>query len=117
MKNKINLSDALFMKLDYEPAQIYELKSASSYCASYILKLIKANHIDDYILLNFIQKITTKLNENEQTENLNDIQKKFSELIMKKEEDIDISCIKNKEDYLKIILTDKNLKYKDLLKF
>lgn len=117
VKNKINLSDALFMKLDYEPAQIYELKSASSYCASYILKLIKANHIDDYILLNFIQKITTKLNENEQTENLNDIQKKFSELIMKKEEDIDISCIKNKEDYLKIILTDKNLKYKDLLKF
>ena len=117
VNNKIKLTDALFMKLDYEPARIYELKYASNYCSSYILKLIKVNNIHDYILLNFIKKIAMKLNNNEKNENLSDIQKKFSELIMKKEEEIDVNNIKNKEDYLKNILTDKNQKFKDLLKF
>ena len=79
-------------------------------------KLIKDNNINDYQLLNFLNSITKKLNEDNNAENLVETQKKFSELIIKKDEEIKSGDIKNKEEYLNMRLTEKNKKFKDLLK-
>ena len=43
-------------------------------------------------------------------------QKKFSELIIKKDKNLASEEIKNKEDYLKMKITENNQRFKDLLK-
>ena len=116
VNNKIHLSNSLFLRLDYEPNQIIDLKNTSNCYCSQVLKLIKDNNIRDYQLLNFLNLISKKLSEDNKADNLIETQKKFSELIIKKEEEVKTEDIKNKEEYLNIRLTEKNKKFKDLLK-
>ena len=116
VNNKIHLSNSLFLRLDYEPNQIIDLKNTSNYYCSQVLKLIKDNNIRDYQLLNFLNLISKKLSEDNKADNLIETQKKFSELIIKKEEEVKTEDIKNKEEYLNMRLTEKNKKFKDLLK-
>ena len=116
VNNKIHLTNSLFLKLDYEPNQIVDLRNTSNCYCSQVQKLIKDNNINDYQLLNFLNSITKKLNEDNNVENLVETQKKFSELIIKKDEAIKSGDIKNKEEYLNLRLTEKNKKFKDLLK-
>ena len=89
--------------------------TTNNYC-SHVLKLIKDINITDYNSLNLLTSITKKISESNQIDNLNEIQSKFSELIIKKEKDITSEDIKNKDEYLKLRLTEKNKKFKDLLK-
>ena len=116
VNNKIHLSNSLFLRLDYEPNQIIDLKNTSNYYCSQVLKLIKDNNIRDYQLLNFLNLISKKLSEDNKADNLIETQKKFNDLIIKKEEELKTEDIKNKEEYLNIRLTEKNKKFKDLLK-
>ena len=117
LNNKIFLNDTLFLRLDYEPNEFSELKNISNYNSSQFLKIIKGNKINDYHLMNFEDLINKKLNETDKVDNLNDIQKKFNELILINDKEITSEDIKNNEDYLKMRLTEKNNKFKDLLKF
>ena len=66
--------------------------------------------------MNFLDLISKKLSEDNKDDNLIEIQKKFTELIIKKEDEIKSEDIKNKEEYLNMRLTEKNKKFKDLLK-
>jgi len=116
VNNKIHLSNSLFLRLDYEPNQIIDLKNTSNYYCSQVLKLIKDNNIRDYQLLNFLNLISKKLSEDNKADNLIETQKKFNDLIIKKEEELKTEDIKNKEEYLNMRLTEKNKKFKDLLK-
>ena len=116
VNNKIHLSNSLFLRLDYEPNQIIDLKNTSNCYCSQVLKLIKDNNIRDYQLLNFLNLISKKLSEDNKADNLIETQKKFNDLIIKKEEEVKTEDIKNKEEYLNIRLTEKNKKFKDLLK-
>ena len=117
MNNKIHLNNALFLRLDYDQQQINELRNITNYNSTQISKLIKDNNINDYHLLNFEDLIIKKLDENINVENLSEIQKKFNELIIHKDKEIASEDIKNNEEYLKVKLTEKNKKFKDLLKF
>jgi len=116
VNNKIHLSNSLFLRLNYEPNQIIDLKNTSNYYCSQVLKLIKDNNIRDYQLLNFLNLISKKLSEDNKADNLIETQKKFNDLIIKKEEELKTEDIKNKEEYLNMRLTEKNKKFKDLLK-
>jgi hypothetical protein len=116
VNNKIHLSNSLFLRLDYEPNQIIDLKNTSNCYCSQVLKLIKDNNIRDYQLLNFLNLISKKLSEDNKADNLIETQKKFNDLIIKKEEELKTEDIKNKEEYLNMRLTEKNKKFKDLLK-
>ena len=116
MNNKIHLTNSLFLRLDYEPNQIIDLKYTTNNYCSQVLKLIKDNNIRDYHLLNFLDLVSKKLSEDNKVENLIETQKKVSELIIKKEDEIKSEDIKNKEEYLNMRLTEKNKKFKDLLK-
>jgi hypothetical protein len=116
VNNKIHLSNSLFLRLDYEPNQIIDLKNTSNYYCSQVLKLIKDNNIRDYQLLNFLNLISKKLSGDNKADNLIETQKKFNDLIIKKEEELKTEDIKNKEEYLNMRLTEKNKKFKDLLK-
>ena len=116
VNNKIHLTNSLFLRLDYEPNQIIDLKYTTNNYCSQVLKLIKDNNIRDYHLLNFLDLVSKKLSEDNKVENLIETQKKFSELIIKKEDEIKSEDIKNKEEYLNMRLTEKNKKFKDLLK-
>ena len=116
VNNKIHLTDSLFLRLDFEPNQISEFKNTSNYNSSQVLKIIKDKNITDYHLLNFEDIIFKKLNANDKIDNLDETRKKFHELIIKKENEITISDIKNNEEYLKNRLAEKNKKFKDLLK-
>ena len=116
VNNKIYLTDALFLRLDYKPNQIVDLKNTTNNYCSHVLKLIKDINITDYNSLNLLTSITKKISESNQIDNLNEIQSKFSELIIKKEKVITSEDIKNKDEYLKLRLTEKNKKFKDLLK-
>ena len=117
MNNKIHLSNSFFLRLDYDQQQINEYKNISNFDSTQILKLIKDNNITDYHLLNFEDLIIKKLNENINSDKLDEIQKKFNELIIKSDKEITSEDIKNNEDYLKKRLTESNKKFKDLLKF
>ena len=116
VNNKIHLTNSLFLRLDYEPNQIIDLKYTTNNYCSQVLKLIKDNNIRDYRVLNFLDLVSKKLSEDNKVENLIETQKKFSELIIKKEDEIKSEDIKNKEEYLNMRLTEKNKKFKDLLK-
>ena len=116
VNNKIHLTDSLFLRLGYEPNQISELRNTSDAYLPQILKLIKESNINDYKSLNFEQLISKKISENNCGENLVETQKKFSELIIKKDKNLASEEIKNKEDYLKMKITENNQRFKDLLK-
>ena len=117
VNNKIHLNNAFFLRLDYEQNQINEFKNITNYNSSQIIKLIKENNITDYHLLNFEDLLCKKLNENTKVDNLEETQKKFNELIIKKDSEITSSDIIKNEDYLRKKLTEKNQKFKDLLRF
>ena len=116
VKNNIHLSDDFFLILDYDQNQIQELKATSSHNLFPIRKIIKNNKIEDYNLMKFEQGIIKKLESSNNEKISNDLKNKYNELIIKKEEKIEVKDIKNNEDYLKMRLTEKNKKYKDLLK-
>ena len=117
VNNKIHLNNAFFLRLDYEQNQINEFKNITNYNSSQIIKLIKENNITDYHLLNFEDLLCKKLNENPKVDNLEETQKKFNELIIKKDSEITSNDIIKNEDYLRKKLTEKNQKFKDLLRF
>ena len=116
VNNKIHLTDSLFLRLGYEPNQISELRNTSDAYLPQILKLIKESNINDYKSLNFEQLISKKISENNCGDNLVETQKKFSELIIKKDKNLASEEIKNKEDYLKMKITENNQRFKDLSK-
>ena len=117
MNNKIHLNNSFFLRLDYDQNQINEFKNITNYNSSQIIKLIKENNITDYRLLNLEDLISKKLNENTKIDNLEETEKKFNELIIKKDSEITSSDIYKNEDYLRKKLIEKNQKFKDLLRF
>jgi hypothetical protein len=114
--NSINLTDSLFLVLDYDQKQIEELKATSKHNLFPILKIIKNNNIKDYHLFKFDEDIIKKL-ENNNEKLSKELKDKYNELILKREKKINEKDIKNNEEYLKMRLTEQNKKYKDLLKF
>ena len=67
--------------------------------------------------MNFEDLLCKKLNESPKVDNLEETQKKFNELIIKKDSEITSSDIIKNEDYLRKKLAEKNQKFKDLLRF
>ena len=115
IKNSINLTDPLFLVLDYDQKQIEELKATSNSNLFPVLKIIKNNNIKDYHLFKFDVEIIKKLEKKDEKLS-KELKDKYNELILKKENKINDKDIKNNEDYLKLRLTEQNKIYKDLLK-
>ena len=83
IKNSINLTDPLFLVLDYDQKQIEELKATSNSNLFPVLKIIKNNNIKDYHLFKFDVEIIKKLEKKDEKLS-KELKDKYNELILKK---------------------------------
>ena len=117
INNSIYLNDALFLELDFNNYQIEELKNMSEQNLAPVIKLIKSNKVEDYNTLKLGKKMIEKLEKKKWEKISNEDKNKFNDLIIKREKNICDKDMKNNDEYLKLRLTEKNNKYKELLKF
>jgi hypothetical protein len=113
LKNHIILNNSLFIKLDYSQKQIDELKCLSLVNLFPIFKIVKNSKIDDYDKMKFKEKIEKKFKDIKD-DNSGEEKRKFMDLIIKYEKDIEEKDIKNNEDYLKNVLCAQNKKFEEL---